>query len=88
LRTTPAPWYPEDRKPLHRSRTVAGGGIAATATTVATVGQTVRSLDPKGETAKGLFAEPLFIATLGVVALAFIGYMVWARLDDRRKGLR
>ncbi|MBI1179093.1 MAG: hypothetical protein GC201_00945 [Alphaproteobacteria bacterium] len=86
--TTPAPWYPEDRRPYYRSGTVTGGTIAGAATTVATVGQAARSVDPKGEIAKSAISSPLIIIVLGVVALAFIGYMVWRHVSERKKAVR
>lgn len=86
-RQTPAPWYPEDRKPLWKSREIGGGSIAGAATTVATVGSAARSVDPKGKITDGILGNPVLIIVLGVVALGAIGYLIWRRIDDRKKGI-
>lgn len=87
-RETPAPWYPEDRKPLPQTGTIRAGTIAGAATTVATVGQAARSVDPKGEYTKSIFGNEWFPLVLLIIALSAIGYLVWRRIDDRKKGKR
>lgn len=73
-------------RPLHASRTIRGGQVAAGATVVSVAVETVRGLEPALPLAQR-FVELAPLAA-GVVALAAIGYVVWARIDDRRRGLR
>lgn len=71
------------RKPLAQSRTVAGSAVAGTAVlaseVVTEVKDQVEPLVPYADSLKLLFL---------LVALVGIGLTVWARIDDRRRGLR
>ncbi len=74
------------QRSLAGSRTVQGGQVAAGATVLGLTAEVVRQIEP---------AIPLLQSTLqfapwlvGAAALAGIAYMIWARIDDRRRGLR
>lgn len=73
----------EPLPPLRKSRTVAGGSVAGAAVVasevVTEVKDQVEPLAPYADSLKLLFL---------LVALAGIGLTIWARIDDRRKGLR
>lgn len=77
------------RRPLTQSRTIRGGqiaGAAGAATTAAGVASQVAPALPVLDWVQENLAFALTLA--GLAVLAGVGYMVWARLDDRRKGLR
>jgi len=77
-------------QPLSKTRTVKGGQVAATATVGAATVEAVRnSITPAQETLFQI-APYLEIAKWALLALTLIGLgvMLWARIDDRRKGLR
>jgi hypothetical protein len=74
------------QRSLANSRTIQGGQVAASATVLGMTAEAVRQVEP---------AIPLLQTALqyapwmvGTVALAGIAYMIWARIDDRRRGLR
>ncbi|MGB0844468.1 MAG: lysozyme [Alphaproteobacteria bacterium] len=74
------------RRNINDSRTVKAGKVAAGATTCAALTEVVRSLEP---------VSPLLntiTQTAPTVLIALIGaglfWMLWARYDDHRKGLR
>ncbi|MCX7366268.1 MAG: structural protein P5 [Alphaproteobacteria bacterium] len=71
---------------LTQSRTVQGGQVAAGATVLGLTAEAVRQVEP----AIPLLQTMLQLApwVVGAVALAGIAYMIWARIDDRRRGLR
>lgn len=77
-------------KNLQRSRTVKGGQAATAATVGLGALESVRdSLDPARDTLQTLvpyldIAKWLLLA----ITLIGIGVMIWARIDDSRKGLR
>ena len=73
-------------KPLIETRTVKGAQVAAGATALGVVAEAVDKIQP----AIPLLQRVVEIApwVLAVLAMAGIGYVVWARYDDRRKGLR
>ena len=75
---------------LQASRTVKGGQAAATATAGLGVVEAVQqTLDPARDTLASL--APYLDAAkwlLLAVTLISVGVMVWARIDDHRKGLR
>lgn len=71
---------------LVKSRTIAASGAAATATVVSTAIETINKAEPTF-TLLGKIAEFAPIV-LGVLVVAAIGYVIYARIDDRRKGLR
>lgn len=73
-------------KPLSQSRTVKGGKIAAVASgtiPLLDVVDAAHSATPLIEL-MGKYGPPV----LAAIALVAVGYMLWARYDDRRKGLR
>lgn len=74
------------RRSLASSRTVQGGQLAAGATVAGMAAEAVRQVEP----AIPLLQTALQYAPLivGALALAGIAYMIWARIDDRRRGLR
>lgn len=74
------------QRPLTQSRTIQGAQVAAGATALGAVVEAVDSLHP----ALPLLQQVVEIApwVLAVAALAGIGYIVWARIDDRKRGLR
>jgi hypothetical protein len=77
------------QKPLTQSRTVRGGQVAGTAGTVAAVAGIVSEVQPALpviEWARDNIGVALIV--IGVAALAGVGYMIWARIDDKQKGLR
>lgn len=77
-------------QPLNESRTVKAGQTATAATVGAGAVEAIQdTLDPARDSLQTL-APYLEIAQwlLLAVTLAGVGFMLWARLDDRRKGLR
>lgn len=74
------------KKPLAKSRTVQGAGVAATGVTLTAATEVVSEVQKQVEPLVP-YAESMKLVFL-VVALVGIGLTVWARLDDRRKGLR
>lgn len=79
-----------DTPSLQKTRTVKGGQTATAATAGLGVVEAVQeTLDPARDTLSGL--APYLDAAkwlLLVITLVSIGVMLWARIDDRRKGLR
>lgn len=73
-------------RPITETRTVKGAQVAATATLLGVAAEGVEKLQP----AIPLLQRIVEVAPwlLAVVALAGIGWIVWARWDDRRRGLR
>ena len=73
-------------KPLAQTRTIKGAQIAAGATALGAAAEVVQQLQP----AIPLLQRVVEVApwVLVVLALAGIGWIVWARYDDRRRGLR
>lgn len=72
--------------PITATRTIRGSQVAAGATVAGVVAQTVRDIEPAIPLAQRFIELAPWAAA--VVALAGIGWVVWARIDDRRKGLR
>ena len=74
------------QRPLAQTRTVQGGQLAAGATVLGLTAEVVRQVEP----ALPLLQSMLQVApwVVGAAALAGIAYMIWARIDDRRRGLR
>lgn len=73
-------------QPIAQTRTIKGAQIAAGATALGVVAEAVEKIQP----AVPLLQRIVEVAPwlLAVLALAGIGYVVWARYDDRRRGLR
>jgi hypothetical protein len=74
------------QKPLAQTRTVKGGQVAAGATLLGLTVEAVKDIEPAVPLLQtALQAAPWVV---GIIALLGIGYMIWARIDDRRRGLR
>lgn len=73
-------------KALRQSREVKGGAVAGTATALAAASDLVYQAQPALPILRSIAERAPLV--LGIVALAAIGYMVWCRLDDSRRGLR
>lgn len=73
-------------RPIAKTRTVKGAQVAAAATLLGVAAEGVEKLQP----AIPLLQRIVEVAPwlLAALALAGIGYVVWARFDDRRRGLR
>ena len=73
-------------KPLTETRTIKGAQIAAGATALGAAAEAIQQLQP----AIPLLQRVAEVAPwlLAVLALGGIGWIVWARYDDRRRGLR
>lgn len=73
-------------RPIAETRTVKGAQVAAAATLLGVAAEGVEKLQP----AIPLLQRIVEVAPwlLAALALAGIGYVVWARFDDRRRGLR
>jgi hypothetical protein len=73
-------------RPIAKTRTIKGAQIAAGATALGAAAEAVQQLQP----AIPLLQRVAEVAPwlLAALALAGIGYVVWARFDDRRRGLR
>lgn len=74
------------QRPLNKTRTVQGGQVAASATVLGLTAEAVRQVEPAIPLLQSLLQVAPWV--VGAVALAGIGYMIWARIDDRRRGLR
>lgn len=73
-------------KPLSETRTIKGAQVAAGATALGAATEAVQQLQPALPLVQRLAEIAPWL--LAVVALAGIGWIVWARWDDRRRGLR
>ena len=74
------------QRPLNRTRTVQGGQVAAGATVLGLTAEAVRQVEPAIPLLQSLLQVAPWV--VGAAALAGIAYMIWARIDDRRRGLR
>jgi len=72
--------------PITATRTIRDSQVAAGATVAGVVAQTVRDIEPAIPLAQRFIELAPWAAA--AIALAGIGWVVWARVDDRRKGLR
>lgn len=76
----------EQERPITETRTMRAGKVAAGGTVVAGIAEAAQHIAP----AAGIFRDVAQAApwvALAIIA-AGVGYMVWARLDDRRAGAR
>lgn len=74
------------QRPLSKTRTVQGGQVAASATVLGLTAEAVRQVEPAIPLLQSLLEVAPWV--VGAAALAGIAYMIWARIDDRRRGLR
>lgn len=74
------------QRPLSKTRTVQGGQVAASATVLGLTAEAVRQVEPAIPLLQSLLQVAPWV--VGAAALAGIAYMIWARIDDRRRGLR
>ena len=73
-------------KPITKTRTVQASQVAAGATVTGLAAEIVREAEPAIPLLRIVADAAPWV--LGVVILAAIGWIVWARIDDRKKGLR
>lgn len=76
----------DQERPIASTRTAKSVAVAATATVAAPVIETMGQVAQAGSLIETI--GDLAPWVLGVIALAAIGYILYARIDDRRKGLR
>ena len=74
------------QRPLAQTRTVQGGQVAAGATVLGLTAEAVRQIEPAIPLLQSLLQVAPWV--VGAAALVGIAYMIWARIDDRRRGLR
>ena len=74
------------QRPLAQTRTVQGGQVAVGATVLGLTAEAVRQVEPAIPLLQSLLQLAPWV--VGAAALAGIAYMIWARIDDRRRGLR
>ena len=74
------------QRPLAQTRTVKGGQVAAGATALGLTAEAVRQVEPAIPLLQSAMQYAPWV--VGIVALAGIAYMIWARIDDRQRGLR
>jgi len=74
------------QRPLGKTRTVQGGQVAAGATVLGLTAEAVRQVEPAIPLLQSLLQVAPWV--VGAAALVGIAYMIWARIDDRRRGLR
>lgn len=75
-----------ERKPLAATRTVKASQVAAGATGLGMAAEVIREAEPAIPLLRIVADAAPWV--LGVVILVAVGWIVWARYDDRRKGLR
>lgn len=77
----------DQRKPLNKSRTVRGSQVAGAAGGVATAAGVASQIAPALPVLNWVRDNLAFaLIVLGVAVLSGVGYAVYARLDDRKKG--
>jgi N-acetylmuramoyl-L-alanine amidase len=76
----------DQARPLAQTRTVQGATVAASATVLGATGEAVRQIEPALPLLQTIaqFA-PLVFAGIALVAL---GWVLWARFEDRKQGIR
>lgn len=79
----------DQERPLNKSRTIKGSRVAGGAGAAATIAGITGQLTPAIPVLNWVRDNLSFaLIVLGVAVLAGVGYAVYARLDDRKKGLR
>ena len=68
----------QDKKPLTKSKTMAGAGVAGAATVLSEITPQVEALIPYAESMKTLFL---------LLALAGVGLAIYARMKDQKDGV-
>lgn len=68
----------QDKKPLTKSKTMAGAGVAGAATVLSEIAPQVEALIPYAESMKTLFL---------LLALAGVGLAIYARMKDQKDGV-
>lgn len=99
-RETPAPRYPEERKPLATSKTIIGSGIATAGTTVGAVVDQIKPDDVpiSQDVLEAVQASQEAVSyTMGlwewagivcaVLAIVGIGIVLWSKYDRRKRGI-
>ncbi|MSO93509.1 MAG: structural protein P5 [Rhodospirillales bacterium] len=77
------------RRDLQRTRTVKGGHVAGWTGIAATVSGTLASVAPALPVIEWMRDHlGLALVAIGILVLIGVGGMLWARIDDRRLGLR
>ena len=76
------------QRPLARTGTVKGGQVATVTSAITAGTGAVAAIAPALPVLDYVKENLWLLAVVGVIGLAATGYMVWRRLDDRRKGLR
>jgi hypothetical protein len=73
-------------KPLHESRTIKGGTVASAGITAAGAIETAQLMIGNVQELVPYLEEGKWVS--GVLVICGISTMIWARIDDKRKGLR
>ncbi|MES3016217.1 MAG: cell wall hydrolase [Bacteroidota bacterium] len=76
----------EQIKPIKESRTVKGTAVAASATLLGTCGEAISQLQPAMPLLQTIAQYAPYV--FGILTLAALVYVLVARYDDRKKGLR
>ena len=74
------------QRSLAQTRTVKGGQVAAGATVLGLTAEAARQVEPAIPLLQNAMQYTPWV--VGVVVLAGIAYIIWARIDDRQRGLR
>lgn len=74
------------QRPLSQSRTIKGARVAVGASLAGLTTETLRQVEPALPFLQTLVQVAPWV--VGAAALAGTGYILWARIDDRRRGLR
>lgn len=89
-RETAAPWYPDDQKPLAKSRTIKAQTVAGVGTAGATATEMVGDTLTQAQDAAGQLATYLDIAKwlFVILIVAGITWTIYSRIQDNRRGIR
>ena len=71
---------------LEKRRVVGNAAVAPGATVLGLTAEAVRQVEPAIPLLQSAMQYAPWV--VGVVALAGIAYIIWARIDDRQRGLR